>query len=83
MHTVTMNVFAYLFYLLTFCFLGVFACVVFILHQKIQKMAKCTFWYQLTQVVLDKVQRAVKSLYVFVFLFFFLFTSLSTSYNPE
>jgi len=29
------------------------------LHQKIQKMAKCTFWYQLTQVVPDKVQRAV------------------------
>jgi len=23
-------------------------------------MAKCTFWYQLTRVVLDKVQRAVK-----------------------
>ena len=36
------------------------ACVIFILHQKIQKMAKCTFWYQLTQIVPDKVQRAVK-----------------------
>jgi len=34
---------------------GVSACVIFILHQKIQKMAKCTFWYQFTQVVLDKV----------------------------
>ena len=42
------------------------ACVIFILHQKIQKMAKCTFWYQLTQVVPDKVQRAVKWLYVCV-----------------
>jgi len=30
------------------------------LHQKIQKMVKCTFWYQLTRVVPDKVQRAVK-----------------------
>jgi len=39
---------------------GVAACVIFILHQKIQKMAKCTFWYQLTRVVPDKVQRAVK-----------------------
>jgi len=39
---------------------GVFACVIFILHQKILKMAKCTFWYQLTRVVPDKVQRAVK-----------------------
>jgi len=39
---------------------GASACVIFILHQKIQKMAKCTFWYQLTQVVPDKVQRAVK-----------------------
>jgi len=36
------------------------ACVIFILHQKIQKMVKCTFWYQLTRVVPDKVQRAVK-----------------------
>jgi len=35
------------------------ACVIFILHQKTQKMAKCTFWYQLTRVVLDKVWRAV------------------------
>ena len=39
---------------------GVSACVILILHQKIQKMAKCTFWYQLTWVVLDRVQRAVK-----------------------
>jgi len=38
---------------------GVSACVIFILHQKMQKMAKFTFWYQLTRVVLDKVQRAV------------------------
>ena len=29
----------------------VFVCVIFILLQKIQKMAKCTFWYQLTHVV--------------------------------
>ena len=27
-------------------------------------MAKCTFWYRLTRVVPDKVQRAVKWLYV-------------------
>jgi len=40
------------------------ACVIFILHQKIQKMAKCTFWYQLTRVVPDKVQRVVKWLCV-------------------
>jgi len=39
---------------------GVSACVIFIFHQKIQKMAKCTFWYQLTRVVPDKVLRAVK-----------------------
>jgi len=39
---------------------GASACVIFILHQKIQKMAKCTFWYQLTQVDPDKTQRAVK-----------------------
>ena len=39
---------------------GASACVIFILHQKIQKMAKCTFWYRLTRVVQDKVQRAVK-----------------------
>jgi len=43
---------------------GVSACVIFILHQKIQKLAKCAFWYQLTWVVPDKVQRAVKWLYV-------------------
>jgi len=40
------------------------ACVIFSLHQKIQKMAKCAFWYQLTRVVPDKVQRAVKWLCV-------------------
>jgi len=45
---------------------GVSACIIFILYQKIQKMVKCTFWYQLTQVVLDKVQRAVKWLCVCV-----------------
>jgi len=39
---------------------GVSACVIFILRQKIQKMAKCTFWYQLTQVVPDIVQKAVE-----------------------
>jgi len=46
---------------------GASACVIFILHQKMQKMAKCTFWYQLTRVVPDKVQRAVKWLSVFLF----------------
>ena len=30
------------------------------------KMAKCTFWYQLTRVVQDKVQKAVKWLCVCV-----------------
>jgi len=43
---------------------GVSACVIFILHWKIQKMVKCTFQHQLTRVVPDKVQRAVKWLYV-------------------
>jgi len=43
---------------------GVPACVIFILHKKIQKMAKCTFWYQLTRDVLDKLHRAVKWLCV-------------------
>jgi len=45
---------------------GVSACVIFILHHKIQKVAKCTFWYQLTWVVPEKVQRAVKWLSVWV-----------------
>jgi len=45
---------------------GVSACVIFVLHQKIQKTAKCTFWYQLTRVVPDKVQRTVKWLCVCV-----------------
>jgi len=36
------------------------ACVTFILHHNIQKMAKCTFWYWLTWVVSDIVQRAIK-----------------------
>jgi len=36
---------------------GASACVIFILLQKIQKMVKCTFWYQHTQVFPDKVQR--------------------------
>ena len=39
---------------------GASVCVIFILHQKMQKMAKCTFRYQLTRVVPDKVQIAVK-----------------------
>jgi len=34
--------------------------------QKIQKMAKCTFWYQLARDVPDKVQIAVKWLCVCV-----------------
>jgi len=46
---------------------GASACVIFILHQKIQKMAQCTFWYQLTRVVLDKVHRAIKWLCVVFF----------------
>ena len=46
---------------------GASACVIFILLQKIQKMVKCTFWYRLTWVVPDKVQRAVKWLCVCVF----------------
>jgi len=45
---------------------GVSAYVIFILPQKIQKMAKCTFGYQLTWVIPDKVQRAVKWLCVCV-----------------
>jgi len=40
------------------------ASVIFILQQKIQKMAKCTFCYQLTRIVPDKVERAVKWLCV-------------------
>jgi len=39
---------------------GASVCVIFILHQNIQKMVKCTFWYWLTRVVPDKVQRAIK-----------------------
>ena len=46
---------------------GAYACVIFILLQKMQKMAKCTFWYRLTRVIPDKVQRAVKWLYVCVY----------------
>jgi len=45
---------------------GASACVIFILLQKIQKMMKCTFWYWLTRVVLDKVERVVKWLCVCV-----------------
>jgi len=45
---------------------GVSACVIFILHPKIQKMAKCTFCYQLTRVVPDKVMRDVKWSFVCV-----------------
>ena len=40
------------------------AYVIFILHQKMQKMAKCSFWYWLTWVVPDTVQRAIKWLCV-------------------
>ena len=36
------------------------ACVIFILHQKIPKMAKCTFGYWLIWVVVDEVQKAIK-----------------------
>jgi len=43
---------------------GASAYVIFILLQKIQKMVKCTFWYQLTRVVPDEVQKAVKWLCV-------------------
>ena len=45
---------------------GVAACVIFISHQKIQKTAICTFWYQLIRDVPDKVQRAEKWLCVCV-----------------
>jgi len=45
---------------------GASACVIFILLQKIQKVAKCTFWYQLTGVVPDKIKRVVKWLCVCV-----------------
>jgi len=34
---------------------GVSACVISILDQKMHKMVKCTSWYQLTWVVPDKV----------------------------
>jgi len=54
---------------------GVSACVIFTLHQNNQKMAKCTFWYQLTLVVPGKVQRAPKwfcvYVYVYVYVMFF------------
>ena len=40
--------------------------VIFILLKKIQKMAKCTFWYWLTWVDPDIVQTAVKWLCVYV-----------------
>ena len=45
---------------------GASACVIFILLQKIQKMAKSTIWYWLTRVVPDKVQKAIKWLCVCV-----------------
>jgi len=38
---------------------GASACVIFIVLQKIQKTPKCTFWFWLTRVVPDKVQRAI------------------------
>jgi len=50
---------------------GASACVIFILLQKIQKMAKCTFWYRLTRVVPDNVQIAVKWLCVVMCLLFY------------
>ena len=56
---------------------GAPACVIFILHQKLQKMAKCTFWLQLTLVVPDKVQRVVKWLCVFVCDYFVIQMSIS------
>ena len=45
---------------------GASACVIFILLQKIQKMAKYTFLYRLTRVVPDKVHRAVFKMVVCV-----------------
>ena len=51
---------------------GASACVIFILHLKIKKMAKCSFWYLLTRVVPDKVQTAVKWLCVWLQNLFFL-----------
>jgi len=47
--------------------IGASACVIIILLQKIQKMAKCTFWYRLTRVVPDKVHRAIKWLCVCIY----------------
>jgi len=44
----------------SFRIVGASACVIFILQQNIQKMAKCTFWYWLTQVIPDIFQRAIK-----------------------
>jgi len=52
---------------------GASARVIFILLQKNQKMAKCTFWYRLTRVVPDKVQRAVKWLLCFAVMCFFIY----------
>jgi len=52
---------------------------VFILHQKIQKMVKCTFWYWLTQVVPDIVQRAIKWLLLLLVLLLFLIESTRTN----
>jgi len=43
---------------------GASACVISILHHKIQKMAKCAFWHWLTRIVPDTVQRAIKWLLV-------------------
>jgi len=60
---------------------GASACVIFILLQKIQKMAKCTFWYQLTWVVLDNVQRAIKWLCVCLHHSHSLITRVVTSYS--
>jgi len=45
---------------------GASASVIFILHQKIQKVVKCTFWYWLTRVVPDRVHRAAKMVVVVV-----------------
>jgi len=40
--------------------------LVFILLQKIQKMAKRTFWYRLTRVVPDKVHAEIRKMVVCV-----------------
>ena len=48
-----------------------------------QKMAKCTFWYQLMRVIPDKAQRAVKWLCVCVDKFCYLGDMLSVDRDDD